>query len=141
MTQIRSRSSTRRWLGSWLGVLAGLWGVTVIVIFGISQAYMIEAGTPWEIAWVIEGPAFVVLGLHLLGYVACSAMALLAGIDRVRNINWLRLMLSLSLAFLGLSVIPFSTIGPFNWPAAVGLLASSLLLLATPGESEARPAA
>jgi hypothetical protein len=50
-------------------------------------------------------------------------------------------MLLLSLAFLGLSVIPFSTIGPINLPAAVSALAGSLLLLTTPFDREARPVA
>ena len=142
MTQVHSRTITWRWLGALLGALAGLWGVTIILIFVVSTARMIEAGTPWQIVWSIDGPAYVALGLQLVGYAAIGTLALLAGIGQVRHINWLRLMLVLSLASTGLSLIPFSTIGPLNLPAAVGALAGSLLLLFNrAGESNAPLAA
>jgi hypothetical protein len=141
MTNIVPRTSTRRWLGSLLGLLAGLWGVTVILIFAVSQARMIAPETPLEIVLGSDGGTFLMLGLQLVGYVVCGTIALLAGLHKIRNIHWLRLMLLLSLAFLGLSVIPFSTLGAFNLPAAAGALASSFLLMAAAGDHAAMPAA
>jgi hypothetical protein len=134
MTRVVSRSNTWCWLASVLGMLAGLWGLIVMVVFGVSQFQMIGLGTPLEIVLGIEGPAFLVLGLQGVGYATCGTIAFLAGIRKLHNARWLWLMFLLSLVFLGLSVIPFSTIGPIDLPAAVGLLISSLLLMASAGQ-------
>ena len=102
--------------------------MTIILIFVVSQARMIGTVTPTEIILGSDGGTFLVLGLQLLGYAAGGTIALLAGMNKIRNLNWLRLMVALSVVFVGLSVIPFSTLGPFNLPAAIGILVSSLLL-------------
>src|SRR5258708_35840784 len=107
MADIVPRSKTKRWLGGLLGAFAGIWGVVVILAFGLSQVRMITPDTPLGVVLGSDGLGLTFLVLQLIGYAASAVIAVLAGGNRVRILNWLRLMLLLSLAFFGLSVIPF----------------------------------
>ena len=128
MTPVASPSKMRYWLGAVLGLLAGVWGVTVMLVFALSQVRMIGPGIPIAVVFDIEGGGLMFLGLQAFGYAACAAMALLSAANKVRHRRWLWLMLAFSLVTLGLSLIPFSSVGLFTLPAALGLLASCLVL-------------
>ena len=128
MNPITPQSRSRRWLGAVLGALAGVWGVTAILVFGYSQAQMITPDTPIDIVIGSFGLILLILALQGLGYIASGVIAILAGANRVRNSRWLWLMLVFAVAMIGLSLIPFSSMALVNLPAAVGLLASGLLL-------------
>ena len=129
-----SQSRSRRWLGAVLGTLAGVWGVTIILIFGYSQAQMITPGTPIDVVIGSFGTGLLILGLQGLGYIAGAVIAILAAANRIRNSRWLWLMLVFAVAMIGLSLIPFSSMALVNLPAAVGLMASGLLLRASAGK-------
>ena len=80
-------------------------------------------------SWVNKA---IVFSLSIcLASVVSGGLLGLVGANRVRNIFWLWLMLVFAVAMIAFTVILFANVGVFPLPAAVGLLASSLVLLKT----------
>lgn len=128
MNQNAHRTNKRLLFGSLVGISAGLWGIIVTIIFILSQIQMISSGTPMNIVLRTYGMGFLYLAMHLIVFIISTILAYLAITARLLKKTWSKLLILVSIVFVGLSLIPGSTIGLFIIPAAAGLLASGLLL-------------
>lgn len=121
--------------GGVIGVLAGLWGIVVTLIFTLSQIQMISRGTPVKVVLQSNGVGFLDLALHLVAFALVTIVAYSALTVRLHRNIWSKLFILISIVFIGLSLIPGSTIGMSILPAAVGILASGLFLNWSPAKS------
>ncbi len=115
-----------------VGIVAGLWGVIVVLLFVFSQITMGSGNTSLLLSLGAYGVAGIYLGLQLAFFVGAIVVSFLEissypSPDR----KWLLLLAVLSILLIVINLIPGSTMGLLVLPASVGVLASSLLFLAT----------
>ena len=115
-------------LGAIIGLLAGLWGIVVPLLFLTSQIQMISPGTPLSLVLQSDGLGFLYLALHLVTFALLTIVSYSAINRRPHRNVWPNFFILGSILFIGLSLIPGSTIGMPILPAAVGMLASGLIL-------------
>jgi hypothetical protein len=120
--------NNRLLFGSLIAILAGLWGIIVTIIFTLSQIEMISSGTPVNVVLRSYGLGFLYLVMHLIVFVIVTIFAYSAITARLLKNTWSKLIILVSIVFVGLSLIPGSTIGIFILPAALGMLTGGLLL-------------
>jgi hypothetical protein len=123
-----SQTGKKPRLGAIIGLFAGLWGIVVTLLYAISQIQMISPGTPLNLVLQSNGLGFLYLALHLMGFALLIFVAYSAMTRRPYRNVWPNLLILFSIVFIGLSLIPGSTIGISILPAAVGMLASGLFL-------------
>lgn len=127
------RSNKSHVVGAWLGVLAGLCGIIVSLFWIVNQVRM-SSGTPLSIVLSLYGLShygrgFLFLGLHLAFFTAVTLSGLRTLVAKPLDTPWLRLLVAFSLVYIGLSLLPFSTVAYTMLPAALGSLISNVLLL------------
>lgn len=123
------RSNKHRNIGAWLGILGGLYGIVVTLIWIANQAHM-ASGTPLSILILgFYGRGLVFLASHLALFIAALLSGVRAMLAKPLDTPWLRLLVAFSLVYTCLSLLPFSTVGFSMLPGAAGSLVSNLLLL------------
>lgn len=115
-----------------MGIVAGLWGVIVALLFVFSQIAMGSGNTPLLPSLGAYSVAGIYLGLQLAFFVGAIVISFLEissypSPDR----KWLLLLAVLSILLIVINLIPGSTMGLLVLPASIGVLAASLLFLAT----------
>lgn len=61
--------------GGLVGMLAGLWGSIMVLLFAHSQVNMISPGTPLAIVFTASGVGFLYLGVQLTIFISSIASA------------------------------------------------------------------
>ena len=128
MTGSTYQTGKKPMLGAVIGLLAGLWGIVVTLLFAISQIQMISPGTPLNLVLQSDGAGFLYLALNLVAFILLTIIAYSVITRRPYRNVWPNFFILVSILFIGLSLIPGSTIGIPILPAAMGMLASGLLL-------------
>lgn len=115
-------------LAGFIGVLAGVWGIVITILFMVSQIRMILPGTPLNVILGSDSGDFLFLGFHLAAFVLLLIIAISVIRSNSQSIFWAWLVIVLSIIIIGLSLIPGSTIGFPILPGGVGMLVSGFLL-------------
>jgi hypothetical protein len=120
-------------LGAIIGLLAGLWGIVIALVFAVSQIQMISPNTPSNLVLQSNGLGFLYVAVQLVAFAILIIVAYAAIARRPYSRVWPNFFILVSILFIALSLIPGSTIGIPILPAAVGMLASGILLKAHKG--------
>jgi hypothetical protein len=123
-----SQTDEKTMLGVIIGLLAGLWGIVVALLFAVSQIQMISPDTPLNLVVQSNGLGFLYLTVQLVAFALLSVVVYAAIVRSPYSSMWPNFFILVSILFIALSLIPGSTVGIPILPAAVGMLASGLLL-------------
>lgn len=128
MSMKASQTDKKMMLGAIIGLLAGLWGIVVVLLFAVSQIEMISPDTPLNLILQSNGLGFLYLTVQLVVFAILSVVAYSAIVRSPSSSVWPNFFILVSILFIALSLIPGSTVGIPVLPAGVGMLASGLLL-------------